>query len=111
MEKLLMSNMPNMAWKVQVRSEDMKYRELLNTRRAIDDERRAVDEKVEQLKALAEISMIIAGFTISALCEIYISETVNTTSLSLFGIFTSSTVSFLLVWIVVLDCWGVPLFL
>jgi hypothetical protein len=63
MEKLLMSNMPNMAWKVQVRSEDMKYRELLNTRRAIDDERRAVDEKVEQLKALAEISMIIARYT------------------------------------------------
>jgi hypothetical protein len=36
--------------------------------------------------------MIIAGFTISALCEIQISESVNTTSLTLFGLFTSSTV-------------------
>lgn len=82
-----------MAWKVQVRREDMQYRALLNTRRDIDDDRRTVDEKVEQLKALAEISMIIAGFTISSLCEIPISENVNATSLTLFGFFTSSTVS------------------
>jgi hypothetical protein len=39
----------------------MKYREVINEQRRIDDARRIVDEKTEQLKAIAEISTIIAG--------------------------------------------------
>ena len=37
--------MADMAWEVKCREEDMKQRTLENTRHAIDDARRAVDEK------------------------------------------------------------------
>lgn len=86
-------SLPNMAWKIQTREEDLNYREELHQRRKIEDARRSVDEKMEQLKALAEISMIIAGFTISALCEISVPDSVDPTTLSLFGFFTSSTIA------------------
>jgi len=39
-----------MAWKLQMREEDLRHRELLNNRRKVDDMRRSVDEKMEQLK-------------------------------------------------------------
>ena len=39
-----------MAWKIKIREEDLKHRTVLNTRRRIDDARRSVEEKMEQLK-------------------------------------------------------------
>lgn len=53
--------LPNLEWKRQLRENDMEYRKIINERRIVDDARRKVDEKTEQLKAIAEISTIIAG--------------------------------------------------
>eukprot|EP00602_Paraphysomonas_sp_CaronLab_P008434 CAMPEP_0185027958 /NCGR_PEP_ID=MMETSP1103-20130426/13340_1 /TAXON_ID=36769 /ORGANISM="Paraphysomonas bandaiensis, Strain Caron Lab Isolate" /LENGTH=245 /DNA_ID=CAMNT_0027562171 /DNA_START=121 /DNA_END=858 /DNA_ORIENTATION=+ len=86
-----------MAWRHQLRADDMQYRALVNERRCIDDARRTIDEKSEQLKAIAEISTIIAGFTISSLCEIQISEEVAEFALVLFGTITSSVIAITMV--------------
>jgi hypothetical protein len=84
-------NFSNATWKSKNRSEDIKYRERLIHLRKLADSRRSVDEKFEQLKAVAESSTLIGGFTISAICEIKIPYGVDGAVLIAFG-FTSSLV-------------------
>ena len=83
------------AWNSRLRREDTEYREYIKSRWAIDDTRRAADEKMEQLKAIAETSIIIAGFTLSAICEMQISLIVPAKILAFYGLATSSAVSIL----------------
>ena len=52
----------DMAWEVKCREEDMKQRAYENERRKMQDVRRAVDEKGQQLKAVSNLSALIAGF-------------------------------------------------
>jgi hypothetical protein len=40
----------DMAWEIKCREEDMQYREIERERRLVDNARRAVTEKAEQLK-------------------------------------------------------------
>lgn len=89
--------MADMAWEVKCREEDMKQRTLENTRHAIDDARRAVDEKAAQLKVLANQSALIAGFSMVAFVEINISSDVNGVVLTLFGATVSSVIALMLV--------------
>jgi hypothetical protein len=46
----LVSEITNFGWKYNVRESDMRYRTILLQRWSIDDGRRSVDEKMEQLK-------------------------------------------------------------
>ena len=48
-----------MAWKIKIREEDLKHRTVLNTRRRIDDARRSVEEKMEQLKVCFQFFSIV----------------------------------------------------
>lgn len=89
--------MADMAWEVKCREEDMKQRTLENTRHAIDDARRAVDEKAAQLKVLANQSALIAGFSMVAFVEINIASSVNGVVLTLFGATVSSVIALMLV--------------
>lgn len=50
------------AWEINCREEDLKYRAVENERREVDDARRAVNEKAEQLKAISGLSALVAGF-------------------------------------------------
>ncbi|KAL7504089.1 hypothetical protein ACHAXN_001791 [Cyclotella atomus] len=89
--------MADMAWEVKCREEDMKQRTLENTRHAIDDARRTVDEKAAQLKVLANQSALIAGFSMVAFVEINIASDVNGVVLTLFGAAVSSVIALMLV--------------
>lgn len=64
----------DIAWEVKCREEDLEYRSIENERRMIDDARRAVNEKAEQLKVLFRTlrqSNITSGYQwfISANCR------------------------------------------
>ena len=52
----------DVAWELNCREEDLKFRALENERRAVDEARRAVNEKAEQLKAVSGLSALVAGF-------------------------------------------------
>ncbi len=82
----------NTQWRRENREEDMKNRGLWDRRREIDDARRFVDEKAEQLKAVGELGTMMAFFSISALCEIRIPPDVNETVLTIFAFFGASVV-------------------
>ena len=56
-------DMADMAWEARCREEDMKQRALENERYAIEDARRSVDEKAQQLQVLANQSALFAGFS------------------------------------------------
>lgn len=88
----MLSNLPALAWKYKVREEDLRYYDILKYRWCVDDARRAVDEKMEQLKVIAESSIIISGFILSALCEMQISLKVPSNILAFYGLTTSSAV-------------------
>ena len=69
----------------QWREEDLLYRELETRRRVVDDTRRAVDEKAEQLKAISSLSALIAGFAMIAQTNLGIPSNLNTVLLVFFG--------------------------
>lgn len=52
----------DVAWEINCREEDLKHRAVENERRYVDDARRAVNEKAEQLKAVSGLSALVAGF-------------------------------------------------
>ena len=51
----------DMAWEVKCREEDMKQRSYENELRNIEHVRRRIDEKVQQLKGISNLSALIAG--------------------------------------------------
>jgi hypothetical protein len=85
----------NMAWRKSNRENDIQYRETIIKYRELEETRRSVDEKYEQLKIIAQMSTVIGGFTISSICEISIPKGVHGAMLILFG-FTSSLVVYLI---------------
>jgi sulfite reductase beta subunit-like hemoprotein len=46
----LVSDITNFGWKYNVRESDLQYRKVILERWSVDDGRRSVDEKMEQLK-------------------------------------------------------------
>ena len=54
---------------------DLEHRERLNSRFAIETSKKEVDGKAEQLKAIAEIATVLAGFTIASLVNIDFNDT------------------------------------
>jgi len=75
----------------------MKQRALENERHAIDDARRSVDEKAEQLKVLANQSALFAGFSMVVLVESNISGDINGILLTFFGGVTACVIALMLV--------------
>jgi hypothetical protein len=77
----------------RVRDEDLKQRQYVNQRMLIDDARRLVDKKSEQLKSIAEIAALIGGFAMVVLVETFIDQEVhNQILLFFFGTFTALVV-------------------
>jgi hypothetical protein len=83
--------------KVKCREEDMKQRKLENERHAIEDARRSVDEKAQQLKVLANQSALFAGFSMVVLVETTIPTNVNVILLTIFGGTTATVIGLMLV--------------
>ena len=83
--------------KVKCREEDMKQRKLENERHAIEDARRSVDEKAQQLKVLANQSALFAGFSMVVLVETTIPTNVNVVLLTIFGGTTATVIGLMLV--------------
>lgn len=79
-------------WRIKHREADMCHRGLLTARRNIDDARRLLDDKAEQLKAVGELATMMAFFAVSALCEITIPERTDSTVILLFGLFCAVVV-------------------
>jgi hypothetical protein len=84
-------------YKIKAREVDMEHRQDLTRRRDIDNARRFIDEKAEQLKAIGELATIIAFFSVSALCEINIPTETNEIILFIFGLLAVLTVLILIV--------------
>ena len=77
----------------KVRKEDLIQRKYVNQRMLIDDARRLVDKKSEQLKSIAEIAALIGGFAMVVLVETSIDDTkTSSTLLFIFGLFTALVV-------------------
>ena len=60
----------NVKWMIRVRDEDMQHRALEHERHLIENTRRLVDEKTEQLKAVASLSALIGGFAVVFFVEL-----------------------------------------
>ena len=75
----------------------MKQRALENERHAIDDARRAVDEKAQQLQVLANQGALFAGFSMVVLVESSIPEAINGVLLTVFGATVAITIALFLV--------------
>mmetsp|Transcript_25599 Transcript_25599/g.76864 ORF Transcript_25599/g.76864 Transcript_25599/m.76864 type:complete len:94 (+) Transcript_25599:164-445(+) len=64
-----------------------------NERRCVDDARRNVDEKAEQLKAVSHLSALIAGFAMVVMVEIQLPDKINFGLLIVYGTTSASVVS------------------
>ena len=82
----------DMAWNVENRAEDMKYRDLEKFWRRSDVIRRKIDEKTQQLKNISHLSALIAGFSMVCMVEVTIPEDISELLLALFGAASAATV-------------------
>lgn len=101
MAKLLVES-ADMAWEVKCRQEDMRQRAIENERRCIDDARRFVDEKGEQLKAVSHLSALIAGFAMIVMVEVQLPDKINFILLVTYGATSASVVGLML--LAMLNC-------
>ena len=83
----------NIEWRIKHREADMAYRGIQTTRRNIDDARRLMDEKAEQLKAVGQLATMMAFFAVSAFCEIRIPEETESIVILIFGLLSAVVVS------------------
>lgn len=90
----LLRSRDHLEWKRVARAEDMEYRQELDVRWLIEDARFCLVSKSEQVKAVGEISALMALFSISALCEIHIYLHVHNTVLLIFGFLASLSVGY-----------------
>ena len=58
----------------RIRAEDLVQRDYENRRHRIEDSRRLVDQKAEQLKNISSLAALIAGFAMVVLVESQIDE-------------------------------------
>ena len=91
-----------MAWSMKCRQEDLLQRSLNNERRAIDDARRFVDEKAEQLKAVSHLSALIAGFAMVVMVEIQLPDHISFALLLTYGASGAGVVGLML--LAMLNC-------
>ena len=99
-----------MSLEVQWRAEDLAHRKIEEDRRRIDDRRRAVGEKAEQLKvsyphlllnidrscalqAIGSISALVAGFAMVVLTNVYFPKDLESVLLCCVGFVTATVVS------------------
>lgn len=75
----------------------MKHRAREIAWRDIDDARRLVDEKTQQLKAISHLSALVAGFAMVVMVEIQLPTNMSTVLLVMFGASTSMVVGLMLV--------------
>mmetsp|Transcript_23180 Transcript_23180/g.33998 ORF Transcript_23180/g.33998 Transcript_23180/m.33998 type:complete len:211 (-) Transcript_23180:271-903(-) len=87
----------DMAWEVKCREEDMQQRALENERRQVDDARRAVNEKAEQLKAISGLSALVAGFAMVVQTNVPIPKSLDPVLLCLMGSTTAAVVASMLI--------------
>mmetsp|Transcript_15387 Transcript_15387/g.47633 ORF Transcript_15387/g.47633 Transcript_15387/m.47633 type:complete len:171 (+) Transcript_15387:176-688(+) len=73
-----------------------------NERRCVDDARRNVDEKAEQLKAVSHLSALIAGFAMVVMVEIQLPDKINFGLLIVYGTTSASVVGLML--LAMLNC-------
>lgn len=92
-----MFNLVDAAVALSWRDEDLRHRALENRRREIDDTRRAVDEKAEQLKAISNLSALIAGFAMVAQTNLGIPSDIEFGVLCLFGFSVASVVCLMMI--------------
>lgn len=71
----------------------MAYRGMLTARRNIDDARRLMDEKAEQLKAVGQLATMMAFFAVSAFCEIRIPQETESIVILIFGLLSAVVVN------------------
>jgi hypothetical protein len=62
-------------------------------RRDVDDARRLMDDKAEQLKAVGQLATMMAFFAVSAFCEIRIPEDTASAVILIFGVLNAVVVS------------------
>lgn len=80
-------------WRIKHREVDMTYRGLLTARRNLDNARRLMDEKAEQLKAVGQLATMINFFAVSAICEIEIHDETSSEMVVIFGLLSALVVS------------------
>eukprot|EP01018_Ginkgo_biloba_P023604 Gb_37702 [translate_table: standard] len=80
-------------WKHRWREEDMVQRNLENARclwlRFVERNRRDVEEKSEQLKAISNLAALFAGFAIVTLTQFNVQETYSLVLVGLYGVLTA----------------------
>lgn len=74
------------------REEDMKWRRQETQQRDLMNRRREIDEKNEQLKNIASVAALIAGFSVVVLVEMNFSETTPEWLLTLYAATSATTV-------------------
>lgn len=89
-------------WEKMCRDEDMRQRLVDNIRYDINEARRSVDEKTQQLKAISHLSALIAGFAMVVMVEIQLPEDLPLVLLVLFGGSSAGVVGLML--IAMLNC-------
>ena len=88
----------------QWREEDIAHRNKVNEvrRREVDNVRRAVDEKAQQLKSISHLSALIAGFSMVCMVEVQIAP--QTTKLLIYLFASASTLVVTLMLIGMVNC-------
>lgn len=89
-------NLADTSRALQWRQEDMEQRARDNAHRRLEVLWRAVDLKVQQLKAISNLSALIAGFSMVVLVEASIPATTHEALIALFGCTTAVVVSMML---------------
>lgn len=82
----------DMMWAHTCRAQDMAHRKIENRRRAIDDARRILDNKVQQLKAISHLAALVAGFCMVVLVEAQVDENAPSWLKAAFGLSAASVI-------------------
>ena len=82
----------DIAWNVENRNQDLKHRDLELRWRHIDDVRRQVDLKTQQLKNISHLSALLAGFSMVCMVEVTIPDDLPKGLLAAYGAASASTV-------------------
>lgn len=92
-------NMADMAWNLKCRQEDLDHRQReigwhdhSLWCRWVDEQWHAMDEKCSQLEQIANLSALLSGFSLVAVCQVSIPEDLNGDILTVFGFVTALAV-------------------
>lgn len=82
----------DIAWNMENRAEDMKYRAFEQHMHRLHTVRRLIDEKTQQLKSISHLSALIAGFSMVCMVEVTIPEDISEVLLGFYGLASACTV-------------------